>query len=396
MLAAILNMFGMEGGWSWLLWIVFMVVFFLFYPRLMTAQIIWKLEKAAKQLEDMSDSTGNFLAKEVAGGRPSAKIKNSVSRFLEFFVIEPVSLDPYGIVKKFDHLIQEQKGRFKYFVDQAAPKAGEEKKAELMMGLSGGISMHQIAKIVRHYVELVRKTKSVQIAMIIQMQLPLIERIAKAIYRGTRALAKGHPIGDGIGPLFISGLMKGKTKEVEEDIISSKTKIGKKNVVLLKAKGPGGRIGRPGKAVEKFVKKRKVSRIITVDASAKLEGEKTGTIAEGVGVAMGGPGVERSYIEEVAVKKKIPLDSIVVKMSQEEAITPMKKDIKDAVPVVMESVKRSLKRVKPKTTALIVGVGNTSGVGNSKKASKKTIKWVDKFHKAKKRKKKKKEKKFFL
>ncbi len=80
-----------------------------------------------------------------------------------------------------------------------------EKKANIQMGLAGGITVHEISKIVRHYVELVRQTKNIQIAMVLQMQLPMIEKIAKAMYKGTKALSKGEPIGDGLGPLVAHG-----------------------------------------------------------------------------------------------------------------------------------------------------------------------------------------------
>ena len=64
-----------------------------------------------------------------------------------------------------------------------------------------------------------------------------------------------------------------KPKEIEEDIMMSKISIEGRNCFVIKAKGPGGRLGRPGKAVEKLVKRNKISRIITIDAAAKLEGE---------------------------------------------------------------------------------------------------------------------------
>ncbi len=238
-----------------------------------------------------------------------------------------------------------------------------------------------MAKIVRHYVELIRKTKSYQIALILQMQMPLIERMAKSLYRGTKSLARGEPIGDGLGPFVAANLIANKrVLEIEKDIVMAKINMKGRSVFVMKAKGPGGRLGNPGKAVEKIVRKRRIARIVTVDAAAKLEGEKTGSVAEGVGVAMGGPGVERSYIEDAAVKHRIPLDSIIVKMSSEEAITPMKKTIKDSVGSVMESINRSLDRTKRGESVVLIGVGNTSGIGNSGKAAKEVEKWVNKYH----------------
>ncbi len=368
------------GDWiSWVIWILFMVVFFFFYPRIMVSQIMWKIEKTARDLELMSDKSLKFITKQISK-KPDKRLRDSVERFFEFFMITPVGLDPYGYVPKLDHMLKNQKDRFDYFVDQVAPKMDKEGKANIQMGLAGGITVHEIAKIVRHYVELVRQTKNIQIAMVLQMQLPLIEKIAKAMFRGTKALARGEPIGDGLGPLVAAELIgSAKTTEIEEDVLMARVPMDGRNLLVIKAKGPGGRIGFPGKAVLKAMKKHKAVRVITVDAAAKLEGEKTGSLAEGVGVAMGGPGVERSYIEEIVVKKGIPLDSIVVKMSQEEAIMPMRKAVKDALPKVRQSLKRSLERTKKGETVIVVGVGNTSGVGNSGRTVKEVSDWIDRY-----------------
>ena len=377
----VLFQFLNEGPVSLIFFMIFWAIFFFFYPRLMLTQIMWKLERTANNLETMSKRSKLFIIKNISKN-PSKELKESVNRFFEFFMIQPVSLDPAGIVGKFDHIIQGQRQKFRYFVKQIAPHLNKERQANIRMGLAGGITVHEIAKIVRHYVELVRQTKSFQIAMIIQMQLPLIEKIATAVYQGTKSLTKGEPIGDGLGPLAAAHLIgSNKVVEVEDNILMAKTKMDGRDIIILKAKGPGGRLGSPGKAVEKVISKTRVVKVITIDAAAKLEGERTGSLAEGVGVAMGGPGVERTYIEDVVTKKDIPLDSIVVKMSGEEAMMPMKKEIKDAIPEVKKSVKRSLKSTTGRGSVLIVGVGNTSGIGNSLKDARKTEEWVEKHHK---------------
>jgi len=101
-----------------------------------------------------------------------------------------------------------------------------------------------------------------------------------------------------------------------------------------------------------------------VDAALKLEGEKTGEIAEGVGAAIGGIGVEKFQIEEVAANHKIPIYAILVKESDVEAITTMKKEIGDAVRLVMERMKRLIaERTSEGDSVVLIGVGNTLGVG---------------------------------
>jgi len=337
----------------------------------MVSQLLWKLEKSATMLENLTTKAKNIVMKKIPK-RNGKNLKEKIDNFLEFFMIEPVSLDPYGIIKKLEHISNLSEEKFKVFVKSIAPSLNKEEQANLMMGLSGAISLNQLAKIVRHYVEVVRKTKNLQLGMVLEMQLPLIERISKALLQGTEALTNGWPIGDGVGCMIAAKLIgNSKVREMEEDVVVVEKKIKGKKVIIMKAKGPGGRLGKLGRAVEKLVKKRKIDKIITIDAAAKLEGEKTGKVAEGVGVAIGGIGVDRAYIEELATKKKIPLDSIVIKMSQEEAIQPMPEAVLKAVPIAVEAVERSIENSSGRI--LVVGVGNTCGVGNNAKSVEKAI-----------------------
>ena len=376
---------------------MFMWIFVLgfIFPKLIVYQMMVKLEQSTMKLEVMSKKAQKTVLEKISK-KPDKKLKDQVKNFMEFFAIPPVDLDPYGIVKKFDHLVKQEKDRFKYFVDQIAPKSSEEEKANIMMGLSGSMGLYQITKIVRHFLELTKKTKSQYYAMILQMQLPLIERIAKSLVHGTEALSNGWVIGDGIGPyVAVNYIGSDEVKTDEENVVSKKKRKGR-DIIIIKAKGPGGRTGNPGKILEKLSKKTEIAKIITIDAAAKLEGEETGSVAEGVGVAMGGIGVERYYIEDVAVKNNIPIDSIIVKMSQEEAIMAMKKSIIDAVPRVMKILDETVARTKEKGTIVIIGVGNTSGVGNDGKDVKKTGEEIRKIDDEIEKKEKKKKKRFKL
>lgn len=358
----------------------------------MVLQIMGRLERSALMLENMSLKAERIVIRKIKK-KADKKLKNSVKQFLEFFTISPISTDPFGVMKKLEHIQDLEKDRFKYFVEQVAPDADSEKQANIVMGLSGAIQIYEITKIVRHFVELIKKTKSINLALIIQMQIPLIEKMAKALLHGTEALVNGWPIGDSAGAYVGAKLIgNSKIQKMDEETILARKKYRNRNVIIVKAKGPGGRTGNPGKVLEKIAKKEKIAKIITVDAAAKLEGEKTGTLAEGIGVALGGIGVERYQIEEIAVKNKIPLDSIIIKMSMEEAIMHMKKPILDAIPNAINMINDAIDRTKEKGTIVVIGVGNTSGVGNNEKSlveSEKIIKMnIRKMKlKAKKRKK---------
>ncbi|MEM2084115.1 MAG: DUF1512 family protein [Nitrososphaerota archaeon] len=370
--------------------IVWYVIFFLFiflYPRIMLTQMITKLEESANRIEGFSAKSRQFIIKKI--GKDSKKVEEKIKRFQEFFAIEPSSLDPFGIVKKLDQLSRNVESRFDEFVDEIAKEKLKKEKQMINFGLRAAISVNVIAKLVRHYVEMVKKYKNLQIALILQMQLPMIEEIAKSELRGTEAFINCYPIGDSIGPLVAASMMK-KSKYLTKEIVYDRRKIFEKEVFIVKASGPEPRLGRIDEAILKIIKRRKIAKVITIDAGSKFEGEKTGSISEGIGFAMGGS-FEREIIENILLPRKIPLESIIVKVGFEEAIMPMKKEIMKSVPLVIEAVEDAIKRTKEKGSILVIGVGNSCGIGNSQKEIKeieKKINEIEKKYYVKKKKRK--------
>ena len=77
----------------------------------------------------------------------------------------------------------------------------------------------------------------------------------------------------------------------------------------------------------------------------------------------------------------------MIKVSEEEALEPMRKEVLDAIPESMENIKEILKRSKNKEKVLIIGVGNTCGIGNSIEDTKDVEKKI-RSHKEKPEKKK--------
>lgn len=347
---------------------VLLVLFFFIYPRLMVLQMTWKLESELKELEAYADKTRDAVIKRISK-TPDKKLKDDVANFMNFFISTPVELDPYGIVPKIEHIMKQSERRFNYFAEQIAPKFSVVEKANLKFGIIGALGVNQIYRVVRHYVITIKKTNNLQLAMILQMSMPLLMKIARANVKATQAFLRGIPIGDAIGPILAASYMTKEGKELSRDVIVSEEKIAGKPVYLMKSKGPGGALGELGHAVEKIHNEKKIDYIITIDAAGKLEGETTGDVAEGVGVMMGGIGVERSQIENVAVKYDIPMDGLVVKMSPEEASVPLRKNIYDSIPRAKEHLEKLVRESRSKHI-LVLGVGNTCGVGNTKDALK--------------------------
>lgn len=347
---------------------ILIFVLIIFGPRLMVTQTIMKLEKDVLELEMMAERSRRETVKKFLK-KPSREIQDKIKNFMDFQIAEPVSTDPFGVIKKIDAVIRQAENRYKSFVESIAPKLDEVEKRNFNAALLHTSGIHQIAKIMRHLLETIKKYKIFQMALILQMQFPMIKRVADGLADSVEAFRKGLPVGDAIGAMIIANYIpKGKAKLMKDaDFVYYRTKIAGRAAILSKTNGPGVSIGYPEKFVENILKKEKISRIIAVDAAGGMEGEKSGSVAEGVGFGMRGTNpVKAFYIEEIAVKKNIPIDDIIIKEVGEEAMQVMSKPILDSMKKASAEMENAIKRAGKSEKILVIGLGNTGGVGNDK------------------------------
>jgi len=348
--------------------ILAIILLIMLVPTILRRRILSGATRSVLNIEEMViDSQKILIDISNKKGNPKENPENAVGNFMEYFVIPPVDLDPNGIVQKLDKILEMSEAGFKHMADELAPEADDEWKSNIIMTLKATLGLNNIAKQLRHNLELAKKTGNLQILLMLQMSLPLIMRIVKAQFQGVEAFSHGKPIGDGLGPLVIGMIMASDTpEEITEQgemVITNKNYKGI-DVVMTRAKGPGARVGKVGKTINSIIEEEGIKRIITVDAAVKLEGEETGSIAEGIGVVIGGAGVDRWKIEEKLMKEDLQLDAIIVKMSPEEAVSPLKKVILDAAIKTMPVVENSILRSEEGSKVLLVGVGNSCGLPN--------------------------------
>lgn len=369
--------------WSWIFQIIFLVLFFImfFYNQRMQLWMMQKqIEVAVRELEQMNKDGKEILVKLInERGKPKEDPRSVIDSLLDFFTVQPVNIDPAGVIFRLEHILDIRKSRWKHHIIQMAPAAPLDVAANIEGTLEAAASVNYVYKILRHYLLLGKKTKSLMIVMQIQMQLPLIMEMARAIFKALKAFSDGRPIGDGIGPLVVTTLIHNYkkqsppkiTRDYTEDITLYEMKIEGRNAFIIRATGPGARVGKPGEAIKKLVEESdsKINRLIMIDAGLKLEGEKTGTVIEGVGAVIGGPGVEKYKIEESAgVKYNLPMDGIVIEESQEDAYGAMTKDLIKGIPKAIETIKSALlTRTTEGDNIIIAGIGNCCGIGDGEK-----------------------------
>jgi len=357
----------------WLVWLALMMLF-LFYPtmsqRIQLGYMLRDLEKKLARLKLVKDEVRDRTIETIKRvGKPEKDPAQDIDRLMEFFVIAPESMDPYGIVYKLEHILETGESKFEDEIRKLSPAAEEYKVKTLTNLVEVARTTNYLYRIVRHYYLLGKKTSNIYLILQLQMLMPQLMEITEALRLASYAFAYGQPIGDGIGVLAAAKLAYGKEKaryEIAKDTTVSEIEFENRRVLIVRATGPGGTVGRPGEGVKKLIEREgdNVKLIITIDAGLRLEGDESGKMVEGVGVAIGGPGVDKYKIEEIAKERQIPLYAFVIYESIVEAITPMREAIAKAADTVVEKVKSVLlEKVPAGSTAIVAGIGNTVGIG---------------------------------
>ncbi|OYT49199.1 hypothetical protein B6U79_02320 [Candidatus Bathyarchaeota archaeon ex4484_231] len=351
-----------------LTWFGFFVVYMFYGQRLQVKIMLKEIENSLFRLKLIRDRGRQIAISTIKQiGETDDNLAARVDRILDHVFITPVDIDPSGIIQRLEHVLDVRDFRLKDEVRLMVPEADEIQINNLANMLEAALVLNQIYKIVRHYYLTGKKTSSFYVILQLQMILPQIMKESQAFANALTAFKAGQPIGDGIGAFVAAKLMHGKEgREIARDVIVSEVPIEGRTAYVLKAKGPGGNVGKPGEAVKQLLEEKegKIARILVIDAAQKLEGEKPGEIVEGTGVAIGGPGVEKYKVEEIATKYKVPLNAILIKEGIGDVVSTMRKEISDSVEEVLQRIRRIIREnTKEGDCVIIAGIGNTMGIG---------------------------------
>lgn len=360
-----------------LLWFMIFISFFFLYPMFgQRAQMTFLLRDIEKKLNRLKLIRDEVKQRTIQGIKQNGAadsddtLNQKLEGLLEYFYIQPESMDPMGIVYKLEHILNIGENRFEEQVASLVPSAPIHKVKSLTNLVEVARALNIVYRVVRHYYLISKKTANYVLALQLQMTLPQLMEIAEAYRNASLAFLNEQPIGDGVGVLVAAKFARESkiisTTEAAKDTTVTLAEFEGRKVYIVRATGPGGTVGRPGDAVLKVINESdaKIDLIITVDAALKLEGEETGKVSEGVGVAIGGPGVDKFKIETIAKDKNIPLYAIVIYQSIAEAITPLKESIVKSAEIALTRIKELIKEKAPeKGTVILAGIGNTIGIG---------------------------------
>ncbi len=344
------------------------------------------IKKSLKELNKWKkygvNLTFSFIEPISSEGITPREITEFINKILDFFVIPPSQLDP-PIYEKLRYLMSYREKRFSQLIRQFLPNIDKSSLAKISALLNTTTEIHNMHKKVRHKLIIGEKTRSHMFLLSTASEITQIMIKARA-YRTALDSFKGkQPIGDSIGPMsvneFIKEIQKNNkilelnTQKRSHGFYSSEITYKNRKCICLRPKGPDAIVGNIGEAVENVIlelheKNQHPSIVITIDAMTRLEGEKLGTVAQGLGIVIGGDSnnlIDKYQIETLCMKETptIPFEAVVCRESLEEAVSPMSEPIKLAIPKIIRILKKIIRsQTKPNEIVLILGIGNAIGV----------------------------------
>ncbi len=348
-----------------LIWILPIILFVFYGQQIQLLVTSREIKKGIKKLDGFRTKSRTELINYIKDNlKTSDDPLKKIDKFLDYFTIMPVDMDPNGIVDKVRHTVRSREDYTREHIKSLSPQISETELDRVQTLLEIASSLQLIYKITNHMFLTAKKQNNYPLILPLQMILPFIMEQAEAMSEAVPVFKAGQPVGDGIGPMVVGKMMLELSKEtVTFQTSLAKTSFENRNLFLIKAQGPGSTVGRPADALMMVASENKLDGIIMIDAALKMEGEDSASIAQGFGAAIGGIGTERFQIEAIATSKNIPVFSIVIKQSVMEAITLMTKEIADTADDVRLRIHEMIREnTAPGNSVAIIGVGNTAGV----------------------------------
>ena len=132
------------------------------------------LEKLKKWNEETKQLTISKFKGFCEGSHSLQDIENKIDEFLNFITIPPVELDPYGLIPKIEHILNNRELKYLSEVRDLAITADETQVYNLEKLLEVASAVHMLHRLLLHYYILGKKFKSHMFLEQVKIQLPLL------------------------------------------------------------------------------------------------------------------------------------------------------------------------------------------------------------------------------
>jgi len=165
-----------------LIWIIPIIIFVFYGQRIQLYITSGGIKKAIKKLDGFKNESRNelidYVKKNLKTNDESIK---KIDRFLDYFTIMPVDMDPNGIVDKVRHTVRSREDYTREHVKSLSPEISDLELTKVQTLLEIASSLQMIYKIVNHMYLTAKKQNNYPLILPLQMLLPFIMEHAEAM-----------------------------------------------------------------------------------------------------------------------------------------------------------------------------------------------------------------------
>jgi len=165
-----------------LIWILPIILFVFYGQRIQLLVTSREIKQSIKKLDAYRTEARKELIDHVKKNlNPKEDPIKKIDRFLDYFTIMPVDMDPNGIVEKVRHTVRAREDYSRNHVKSLSPEIDEVDLSKVITLLEIATSLHMIYKIVNHMYLTAKKQNNYPLILPLQMILPFIMEEAEAI-----------------------------------------------------------------------------------------------------------------------------------------------------------------------------------------------------------------------
>ena len=230
-----------------LIWILPIFLFIFYGQRIQLYVTSGEIKKGIGKLDgyrnESRDELINYVKKNL---NPVDDPVQKINRFIDYFTIMPVDMDPNGIVDKVRHIVRSREDYTREHVKSLSPQMSDIDLTRVQTLLEIASSLQMIYKIINNMYLTAKKQNNYPLILPLQMILPFVMEQSEAMREAITVFKKGQPVGDGIGPMVVGKMMLENEKEsIAFQTVLAKSEFDGRKLFLLKAEGPGSTVGRP-------------------------------------------------------------------------------------------------------------------------------------------------------
>ena len=174
-----------------LIWILPIILFVFYGQHIQLLVTSREIKKGLRKLDGFRVESRDELINYIQGNLNAQNSVKKIDRFLDYFTVMPVDMDPNGIVDKVRHTVRSREDYTRQHVKSLCPEMTDIELNKVQTLLEIATSLQLIYKIINHMFLIAKKQNNYPLILPLQMILPFIMEQAEAMSEAISAFKAG-------------------------------------------------------------------------------------------------------------------------------------------------------------------------------------------------------------